>query len=120
MLADEKGSEKVYFNHIKKLSDNFFSNSLNGIINELKSVLVEETSEETKEIINKLKNYRTDFDDYGFTINQVEENIFLDDDQNDAVKYDGNKPLIINAGPGSGKTRVITERVRFLVEEKKS
>ena len=119
MLADEKGSEKVYFNHIKKLSDNFFSNSLNGIINELKSVLVEETSEETKEIINKLKNYRTDFDDYGFTINQVEENIFLDDDQNDAVKYDGNKPLIINAGPGSGKTRVITERVRFLVEEKK-
>ena len=108
---------KLYFDHIKKLSDNFFHDFLNGIINELKRVLVKDQNDENKEIINKLKNYRTDFDDYGFTINQVEKNIFLDHDQKKAVEYKEKKPLIINAGPGSGKTRVITERVRYLVKE---
>lgn len=119
MLNNEEGSHKIYYEYIKKLSDNFFSDYLDGIINELKSVLVKETDEETEEIINKLKNYETKFEDYGFTIKQVDENIFLDEDQEAAVRYDGEKPLIINAGPGSGKTRVITERVRYLVKEKK-
>ena len=119
-IEEMKGDENsLIYEHIKKLSDNFFSDSLNGIINELKSVMVEKTDEETKEIINKLKNYETDFDDYGFTIKQVDKNILLDDEQEEAVYYAGNKPLIINAGPGSGKTRVITERVRFLVKKKK-
>ena len=43
--------------------------------------------------------------------------ITLDSKQRHAVEYDGG-PLLIVAGPGSGKTRVLTERVRHLVEKK--
>ncbi len=39
----------------------------------------------------------------------------LDDYQKEAVEYIG-KPLLINAGPGAGKTRVIIERVLYLIE----
>ena len=38
----------------------------------------------------------------------------LDDEQKGAVEYEGG-PLLIKAGPGSGKTMVLTERVRHLV-----
>lgn len=38
----------------------------------------------------------------------------LDDEQRGAVEYEGG-PLLIKAGPGSGKTMVLTERVRHLV-----
>lgn len=45
--------------------------------------------------------------------------INLNEKQKEAVTYDGDEPLIIEAGPGSGKTRVLTERVKFLLNEKK-
>lgn len=38
----------------------------------------------------------------------------LNPEQKRAVEYDGDKPLLIEAGPGAGKTRVLTERVEFL------
>ena len=43
----------------------------------------------------------------------------LDDEQRAAVEYDGG-PLLIKAGPGSGKTMVLTERVRHLVNSSKA
>jgi len=45
--------------------------------------------------------------------------IELNQDQKDAVEYFSKKPLLIQAGPGSGKTRVIIERVKYLIQEKK-
>lgn len=43
----------------------------------------------------------------------------LNEDQQKVVEYNENKPLLVEAGPGSGKTRVIIERVKFLINELK-
>lgn len=45
--------------------------------------------------------------------------ITLDAEQKKAVEYEGG-PLLVVAGPGSGKTRVLTERVRHLVRQGKA
>ena len=42
----------------------------------------------------------------------------LNKEQLQAVTYDRG-PLLVSAGPGSGKTKVITERVAFLLKKKK-
>ena len=42
----------------------------------------------------------------------------LDLDQKNAVEYNGTKPLLIEAGPGAGKTRVMIERIKYLINEK--
>ena len=44
-------------------------------------------------------------------------NIDLNQDQKEAVEYFSKKPLLIQAGPGSGKTRVIIERVKYLIQQ---
>lgn len=43
----------------------------------------------------------------------------LNENQQKVVEYNGNKPLLVEAGPGSGKTKVIIERVKFLINELK-
>lgn len=43
----------------------------------------------------------------------------LNENQQKVVEYNGNKPLLVEVGPGSGKTRVIIERVKFLINELK-
>lgn len=40
--------------------------------------------------------------------------MMLNAEQGKAAYYSGKKPLLIEAGPGAGKTRVIIERVKFL------
>ena len=42
----------------------------------------------------------------------------LNKEQKCAVRYFDKRPLLIEAGPGSGKTRVLVERIKFLIEEK--
>ena len=39
----------------------------------------------------------------------------LDDKQKEAVEYPHDKPLLVAAGPGSGKTTVVAERVKHLI-----
>jgi len=41
----------------------------------------------------------------------------LNDEQDFVVKYDGDMFLSVQAGPGSGKTRVIVEKVKYMVNE---
>ena len=48
-------------------------------------------------------------------VSEIPPEIELDEYQKKAVEYMG-KPLVINAGPGAGKTRVIIERVLYLIE----
>lgn len=43
----------------------------------------------------------------------------LNAEQSKAAYYEGSKPLLIEAGPGAGKTRVIIERIKFLYNELK-
>ena len=42
--------------------------------------------------------------------------INLNDEQKAIVQYDGDKFLSVQAGPGSGKTRVIVEKVKYMVK----
>ena len=48
-------------------------------------------------------------------VREIPPDVELDDFQRGAVEYLG-KPLVINAGPGAGKTRVIIERVLYLID----
>ena len=43
--------------------------------------------------------------------------IELNEEQKTIVEYDGDKFLSVQAGPGSGKTRVIVEKVKYMVKE---
>ena len=45
--------------------------------------------------------------------------IELNENQREAAYYDGDKYLVIEAGPGAGKTRVLIERIKFLINQKK-
>ena len=49
-------------------------------------------------------------------VREVPPEITLDEYQKDAVEFT-DKPLVINAGPGAGKTRVIIERVNYLINK---
>jgi DNA helicase-2/ATP-dependent DNA helicase PcrA len=48
----------------------------------------------------------------------MSEEFQLNEDQKRVAEYNGEKPLFIDAGPGSGKTRVLIERVKYLVNKK--
>jgi len=60
-------------------------------------------------------NYEIKEENDTFYLKEVEEE--LDDFQKEAAKYKGEKVLVIDAGPGAGKTRVIIERVVYLINE---
>lgn len=108
--------EKSIYESIKVLSDDLAKSQLEIYKKELENAPISYLSEIGRKVIEYNK-YKINEDDFGFSIGEVEGNILLDDDQEEAVKYDGEKPLIINAGPGSGKTRVIIERVVHLITE---
>ena len=106
---------KNKFNLIKDLAFNFLYDHLKVLTKELENESVIDEDEYGREI-EKFKNYEIVKEDFGLKVKEVENSIFLDKDQKEAINYNGDKPLVINAGPGSGKTRVLIERVKFLVE----
>lgn len=69
------------------------------------------------QLIKDKLNYQIVKNEYSFSIKENRDEIILDNYQKDAVRYSGSKPLLIDAGPGAGKTRVIIERVLFLLNE---
>lgn len=119
-LIDEASdsNQKEIFSNIKALADDVVKNYLDEYKKELESSPVTDFAENGRKLL-KYKKYTIDEDKYGFSLREIGENILFDDDQRNAIEYDGKKPLIINAGPGSGKTRVIIERVVHLVKTKK-
>ncbi|MDR3291436.1 MAG: ATP-dependent helicase [Methanobrevibacter sp.] len=48
----------------------------------------------------------------------MDEKFNLNEYQEKAAEYCGEKPLLIEAGPGTGKTRVLIERIKYLVNVK--
>lgn len=68
-------------------------------------------------IIKDKLNYKIIKKENSFSIKENKDEIILDEYQKEAVRYNGKKPLLIDAGPGAGKTRVIIERVLFLLKE---
>ena len=40
----------------------------------------------------------------------------INDKQKECIRFDENRPLLIEAGPGAGKTFVLTERVKCLLK----
>ena len=116
IIDERSGTEQKIYNLIKKLAFKFLKDDLKLLTKELESEKVLDKDQYGREI-EKFKKYKIIEEDFGLKIEEVDKNIFRDAEQKEAAKYDGDKPLVINAGPGSGKTRVIIERVEFLIEK---
>ena len=93
---------------IKSADEDFIELTIKEHVDKNINELKEELSQEFDEIIKS-------------SMENDEKTLFEpDDDQRDAINYwdEENNNLIIKAGPGSGKTTVLIERVKFLINEK--
>lgn len=116
LIEDSQDSnQKQIFTYIKALADDLVKTQISEYKKEIENSPITKFAENGRKLLD-YKNYKIVEDDFGFSLEEVEENIFLDVNQKEAVEYDGDKPLVINAGPGSGKTRVIIERVVHFVK----
>lgn len=115
IISATDNSQKDIYKFIKALSIDLVKNHLSRIKDEIESVPVTYINEENGRKISKHKKYVIMEDADGFYL----DNIFLDEDQKAAVEYNEYKPLVVNAGPGSGKTRILVERVVYLINELK-
>lgn len=113
--SSQDSNQKEIYIYIKALAEDLVKTQINEYKKEIENSPITQFAENGRKLLN-YKNYKIIEDDFGFSLEEVDENIFLDDFQNEAVEYDG-KHLVINAGPGSGKTRVIIERVVHFVEK---
>ena len=107
-FSDFQADEKREF--LETAKDN-----LNGFIHDyvLELDLVDSEGNPLTRKINFEAQIRQDW----CTVKEIPPEIDLDDFQDDAVIYDGEMPLVINAGPGAGKTSVIIERVLHILED---
>ena len=111
-------NSKIDINQINDLAIKL--NALEDALNNSEDI------DELREKINELSNLKEDYED----IKEITESLLnikdnlsyitedkLSPEQIKAVRSRANK-LIINAGPGAGKTRVLIERVKYLVNER--
>ncbi|WP_295113908.1 ATP-dependent DNA helicase [uncultured Methanobrevibacter sp.] len=101
----------------RKVALEMVKNNLNRFIREdvLTLNLVDREGNDITRGINFEAQIKQDY----CRIKEIPPEIELDDYQIGAVEYDGDKPLVINAGPGAGKTSVIIERVLHLLKTAK-
>ncbi|MDO5859856.1 ATP-dependent DNA helicase [Methanobrevibacter sp.] len=64
-----------------------------------------------EDLQNDLENFLITFPEFS------EIALNLNEEQEDVVTYDGDKFLSVEAGPGAGKTRVLIEKVNYMVNE---
>lgn len=117
---------KKQVNDLEQLVASFDVSQLQNKILELEKSVENQDYESLRTQIEELKSTTIDYkkiDDVNNKVNNIRDNIarfteqHLSDEQLDAVRSRANR-LIIKAGPGAGKTRVLVERVQFLVNEK--
>lgn len=114
VISAEDDNQRDIYTFVKALSIDLVKNHMDRIKKDIENIPVTYTNENGRKI-SKHKKYCIEEDENGFYL----ENIYLDDDQKAAVEYDEKKPLVVNAGPGSGKTRILVERVVYLIKELK-
>ena len=118
-LLIEKDNEKQdTFNLIKLIMSDYIIAKYNEIIHGLKSVKVSKLDKNNR-IVVESPYLKINEEDNKISIVEDDNKIILNEDQKKAVEYYDNdeKSLVIDAGPGSGKTRVIIERVVYLIKE---
>ena len=111
--AKEEGAYNPFIN---LLCEEYIKKQYNLIVKGLNDIKVSKVDKNNRYIVES--PFLKVVEDNGkILIEEDKEKITLNKDQEAAVKYDGDKPLVIDAGPGSGKTRVIIERVVNLIRE---
>lgn len=113
----ENNEKSDIFELISLILKDYMINNYNEIIKGLKSIKVSKLDKNNRTIVES-PYLKVMEDDDKISIVEDDKKIILNDDQMAAVKYYGEKPLVIDAGPGSGKTRVIIERVVYLIKER--
>lgn len=117
---------KEQLNELEQLVEKSDVSLLNEKISNLENSLQNQDYDDLKDQINELNNFYGNYKDIESVsdkINDIRDNIaffteqHLSDEQLEAVRSRAPR-LIIKAGPGAGKTRVLVERVQFLVNER--
>ncbi|WP_406533455.1 UvrD-helicase domain-containing protein [Methanobrevibacter sp.] len=118
-LGVESESEIIFVNELKaddrKGALELIADNLNRFIHE--HILDLDLVDSEGNPLTRKLNFEAQIRQDCCTVKEIPPEIELDEYQIDAVSYDGNRPLLINAGPGAGKTSVIINRVLHLLED---
>ena len=117
LIIEENNEKQNIYELIKLIMTDYIIAKYNEIVRGLKSVKVSKLDKNNR-IVVESPYLKVIEDNDKISIVEDDNKIILNDDQNDAVTYYGGKPLVIDAGPGSGKTKVIIERVVYLIKER--
>ena len=116
-LIDFEGSELIPISELesddKVKALNLIEENLNRFIKE--HVLTLKLFDSEGNALSRPLNFQAFKKADKCVVREIPPDVELDEYQQKAVEFLG-RPLLINAGPGAGKTRVIIERVLYLIE----